>query len=412
MRKARIFLGWVIALLALPVFAGQFRAGAAKVEITPKVRTPLAGYGERESKMSRGVMDPIYSRALVIDDGNQRLAIVSDDLLLILADMKAAIAKNVSDLKLDGILLTATHTHSGPGGYSDIPAVKIAVLGKYVPAYREFLIAQISKAIREAAQNMKPARFGSSLAQAPGYAHNRRHEGAVDPSLGLIEITDLSGKAIAYVINYSEHPTVLPAANLKISGDYAGVLERTIEAKDPGSVALFENGSLGDQGPNCELEEEPVICMNRIGLGLAGEAWKYLQDVTATDQVKITIFDKMISMPKVAFRKGCWTGIGWLMKSMGKDLIRAEAEIMAVQINDTLIYGSGAELAAGVGKQLKALHPDKKEMVFSHSNDWLGYLLTPEQYDSGGYESCMSLYGKNFDPYLVEQFKELTADVK
>ena len=409
----RALAGALILLLCAPLFASKFQAGVAKVEITPPMRTPLAGYGERMSKFSTGVMDKIYCRALVIDDGNKKMAIVSDDILLILQDLKQEIEKNVADLKLDAILLTATHTHSGPGGYTNIPVVKIAVAGKYVPEYRKFLVGQISKAIREAANNMKPAQFGSMVSQAPGFARNRRHEGGiVDPSLGLVKITDLSGKPVAYMINYAEHPTSLPASNLKISGDYAGVLERTMEEKDPGAIAMFFAGPLGDQGAGCEPKEDSIKCKDRLGAGLASVAWENVQNIPVTGQVTLDIYDRMIPIPGLNLRKGCWTGIGWLMKDLGKELERPKAEIMAVQINDTLIYAAGAELAVPVGMNLKKMHPEKKQMVFAHANDWLGYLLTPDEYDFGGYEACMSLYGRDFEPYLEKQFSELTSTVK
>jgi len=409
----RALAGALVILLSTPLFAAQFKAGAARVEITPAMSTPLAGYGERRSKFSTGVMDKIYCRALVISDGDKKIALVSNDILQILADLKQEIAKNVSDLNLDGILLSSTHTHSGPGGYIDDPMVKIAVMGKYVPGYRKFLVEQVSQAIRQAEKNMAPAQFGSMIAQAPGFARNRRHEGGVvDPSLGIIKIADFSGKTVAYMINYAEHPTSLPASNLKISGDYAGALERAMEGKDPGAIAMFFVGPLGDQGAGCKLNEEPVKCKDRLGNGLADEAWKNLPAIALTGNVKINLFDQWYPVPELELRKGCWTGVGWLMKKLGKDLERDKGEFMAVEINDTLIYASAAELAVEVGFQLKALHPDKKQMVFAHSNDWLGYLLTPPEYDFGGYEACMSIYGREFEPYFVDKFRELTAGVK
>jgi len=409
----KIIFAVVLLLLAIPVWAGQFQAGVAKVEITPDHAVPLAGYGARYGKVSEGVLDRVYSRALVIDDGKTRMAVVSDDMLQVLEDLKLEVAKEVADLKLDGILLTATHTHSGPGGYSDIPVVKIAVMGRYDDAYRKFLVSRIGKAIREAAQNLKPAQFGSAVVTTSGFARNRRHEGgAVDNELGLAKITDASGKTIAYWINYAMHPTAYPAGNLKISGDWAGVLEKVIEEKEPGAVAMFFNAALGDQGAGCLLNEEPPVCVNRLGTGLAGEAWKNFPAIKTTDQVSITLMEKMAPIPELRLRKGCWTGIAWIMKRLGAELKREQGEFMAVLINDTLIYASPNELAVEVGKELKALHPDKKQMVFSHANDWLGYMLTPAEFDIGGYESCMTLYGREFTPYFVEQFKDLTEEVK
>jgi len=410
---SRAIFAFFVCLLALPLAAGQFRAGSARVDLTPNYPVPLGGYGARYSKMSTGVLDPVYSRALVLDDGHTKVAIVSDDLLMMLQDLKQDIEANVKDLKLDGILLTATHTHSGPAGYSSNPVVGIAVMGKFTPQFRKDLVANISRAIREADQNLKPAKFGSAIVNSPGWSHNRRHEGGpVDPALGLIRVTDLSGKDIAFLVNYAVHPTSLPETNMKISGDIAGKVERTIEEKDPGAIALFCNGPEGDQGPACAPKEEHMACKDRVGGGLGAEAWKSASKIPVTDAVKIKLYDKKYPMPKMEIRKKCFTGVGWLMTSLGKDLKRPEAEYMAIEINDTLLYGSAAELAVEVAAQLKALHPDKKEMVFAQSNDWIGYLLTPAEYDIGQYEACMSIYGPGLEPQFVSDFKDLTKDVK
>lgn len=405
----------VLLLLAFPALAGQFKAGVAKVDITPEIETPLAGYGARESAMSTGVMDRVYSRALVIDDGERKVALVSSDILLILEDLKDEIKKGVSDLELDGIMLSATHTHSGPGGYSDIWIVNVAVMGKYVPEYRKFLVSKISEAIRRADEDIRPAKFGADIFSAPGFAHNRRHpepSAVVDPALGLIKITDISGKPIAYLINYAVHSTILPPSNLKISGDLAGLVERSIEEKDHSAVAFFFPGPLGDQGPNCEMKEDDFICLNRLGKGLSDKVWEYISEIDVSDEVRINVYKDRMKMPPSKLRRGCWVGLKWLMNKAGKRLIREEAEIMALKINDLFIYGVGAELAVEVGFHLKAQHPDKKVMIFAHSNDYLGYLLTPEEYDFGGYEACMSLYGKDFAPYLEEQYMELTKDTE
>jgi hypothetical protein len=351
----------------------------------------------------------------VISDGGKKVALVSDDLLLILTDLKDEVSKNVANLKLDGIMLASTHTHSGPGGYSDIWIVKIAVLGPYVPEYREYLVKQISAAIREADKNLQPAKFGSAVFQAPGYGHNRRHpelDAITDPALGLIRITDLFGKPLATLVNYAAHATVLGPDNMKISGDYVGVMERTLEEKEPGALAMFFAGPIGDQGPNCQPAEKGLECMNRLGTGLAGEVMNDLPKIALTDSVKITLMDQQVPMPALELRKGCWRGLGWIMKSAGKKMAREKGEFMALELNDTLIYGVGAEAAVGLGFELKAQHPDKKVMVFAHANDWQGYLLTPAEYDFGGYEACMSLYGREFEPYLVKQYGELTSAVK
>ncbi len=410
----RLALVVVAFLFSLSLLANNFWAGASKVEITPPMKVPLAGYGARMGMPSRGVLDPVYVRALVITDGKTKLAMVSADLLIILKDLKEEIMSKISDLDIDYLLLGATHTHSGPGGYSDIFIVETAVLGGYHPKFRKFLVNKIAEAIKKANSSLKPAKFGSIIGTAPGYNINRRHPktGKTDPSLGVIRITDLSGKTIAYIINYTAHPTCLSERNMKISGDYVGILERTIEERDPGSVALFFNGALGDQGPNCKLKEKGIECMRRLGLGLADEVWKLIPKIKLTGNVNLTVLDKMAKMPPAQVRKGCWGILRPAMKKLSKKLVRDKGEFMAIEINDTLIYASSAELAVEVGLHLKAQHPDKKVLVFAHCNDWLGYLLTPEEYDIGKYEACMSLYGRDFEPYFEKTYKELTSSIR
>jgi len=401
---------WLICLLALflAFSVRGFQAGASRISITPQKPLPLAGYGARLGKLSKGILDPVYVRALVLDDGKSKIALVSADILLILADLKKEVEEKVKDLRLDGILLGATHTHSGPGGYSDIFIVELAVLGGYKPWYREFLVSQICRAIREAEENLKPARFGSIIGKAPGFNINRRDpEGPTDPALGVIKITDLSETPIAYIINYTAHPTCLSDRNMKISGDWVGMLEREIEEKSPPAVALFFNGALGDQAPNCGALEKPLACMNRIGRGIAEKVSELISQIQTTEQVNLKLIDRYVPMPSAQVRKGCWGILKPAMKKWSKKLIREKAEFMLLKINDTLIYASPAELAVEVGLHLKAQHPQKKVLVFAHCNDWQGYLLTPDEYEKGGYEACMSLYGKDFEPYFEKVYLKL-----
>src|SRR5947209_7557375 len=81
MRALLFAIALVFTAGAGPAFAGERRAGVGRVEITPPVGTPLGGYGERKGAPSTGVHDPIQAKALVLDDGATRLAIVTSDLV-------------------------------------------------------------------------------------------------------------------------------------------------------------------------------------------------------------------------------------------------------------------------------------------------------------------------------------------
>ncbi len=405
---------WLIScaavfLVCFSARAEGLMAGAAVVDITPEGRVPLAGYFDRLGKKSKGVHDRVYSRALVLESGGMKVAIVSNDILLITAPLKQEVMELVEDIELDGLVLAATHTHSGPGGYVDVAAVKVAVMGGYHEDVRELLVRGMARAIRQADENLAPARFGSAVVDAGGLSRNRRHGegGATDPSLGVIKIEGRDGGTIACLVNFAAHPTVLSGRNRLISGDYAGALERELEAGYAGGAAMFIPGALGDQSLVCPDSSRGFDCVERGGHALAERVREVAAGIETTDDVTITYYRRMIEMPERQMKSECFGGFAPLMGTLGKKLIRERAEIAAVRINETLLLANPAEVAVEVGFHLKEQHPGDRVFVLAHCNDYLGYVLTPEEYALGGYESCMNFYGPEFEPYLEEQFMSL-----
>jgi hypothetical protein len=90
---ACVFLLWTTGELM-----GAIRAGAARVEITPPkdARLPIAGY-EESSQIYEAIHDPLYVRALVVDDGRERAAIVTCEILYITNEMWEATSRRVSE---------------------------------------------------------------------------------------------------------------------------------------------------------------------------------------------------------------------------------------------------------------------------------------------------------------------------
>ena len=95
---------------------GTLKAGMAKAVITPPVGTQLSGYSGRTDP-STGVLDNLYAKALVFDDGNERLALVVCDVIGFGIDMvneMRDIIQKRSGIKPDNTMITCTHTHTGP----------------------------------------------------------------------------------------------------------------------------------------------------------------------------------------------------------------------------------------------------------------------------------------------------------
>ena len=130
----------------------EFRAGAAKVDITPQ-QWPLQMIGSFHERLATKAHDPLHARAIVCDDGKTRLAIVIVDNCLIgrnYIDNAKALGAKRTKIRGDRILVAATHTHSAPPG-KDRPTNRTDDAHK---AYFNQLVNGIAEAIVLAEKNL------------------------------------------------------------------------------------------------------------------------------------------------------------------------------------------------------------------------------------------------------------------
>jgi neutral ceramidase len=221
------------------VEATILRAGAARIDYTPA-----------KDKIPRnflGVLDPIYVRAIVLDNGGTRAALVSIDAGGMPTDLyKKVSARAAQELGIPPaqLLMSATHTHSVPfqlGG--DIEA-------------------KVMQALREAAGRLQPARvaWGTGVSfinvnrDMVDPATNRwwegpNYEGTSDKTVAVVRFETLQGEPIAVYSNYAVHAVLTGTLDL-ISGDIPGATSRYLEEHQGGNfVALWTSGAAGDQNP-------------------------------------------------------------------------------------------------------------------------------------------------------------------
>jgi len=126
----------------------------------------------------------------------------------------------------------------------------------------------------------------------------------------------------------------------------------------------------------------------------------------------MVFYDHRFKLPPVQVNPAfnCWYGLAPMVKQVGKGLAREEGQFLGLGLNDALFLFSPAEITVGVQKNLEAAFPDRKVFVVSHSNDWYGYVVLPDDWETGGYETCMSLYGRDFEPMLELEFKAMVSE--
>ncbi len=266
--KLRTLLGVLLSCLCtLSSFgaddAPEWKAGAAKVSITPSEPVWLAGYAGRKGPAESVLLD-IHAKAVALEDAAQhRLVIVTLDLIGIpqaLRESLLSTAKKNHGLQPHEVLFNVSHTHSAPM-VSPRTIVDWGIDSAFVArteAYVRDLESKIDAAIGQALANRQPSRLSYSHARC-GFAMNRRlptptgyqnspyPEGPVDHDVPVLRVESSDGKLTALLFGYACHNTCL--GNLTLNGDYAGFAQRDLEADHPGTIALFVMGCGGDQNP-------------------------------------------------------------------------------------------------------------------------------------------------------------------
>src|SRR3954447_6027407 len=150
------------------------RAGAARVNITPPNGFPFSAWGLRTG-VAVGVHDPLLAQALVLDDGEQQVAIVAVDLSNAAREFTDDVRQRVQALTgipPEAVLINASHTHSGPPG---VPRRSGILLGGDAPAYDGYAVALpalVAGAVFSAYYARRPAKVGAGVGQASGITTN------------------------------------------------------------------------------------------------------------------------------------------------------------------------------------------------------------------------------------------------
>jgi hypothetical protein len=247
-------------------------AGAAEVVITPPVSTPLDGYGGRVGG-SVAVHDDLHARAVVLDDGTTQCAIVSCDLIGVDRRLVAAARERASastGIAASHIMIAATHTHAGPAGLRrDLDEALTDVTAR-----------TIAGAIATAHRAKRPAVLKAGAGSVDSVSQNRRApSGPADPALRvlLLDSPDPRDGAIAAIVNFACHATVLFSTNMAISADYPGYAARTIHGIIGDVPVIFLNGACGDVNPAWIEQRHGEAA--RVGSIVGAEAARRLQEL-------------------------------------------------------------------------------------------------------------------------------------
>jgi hypothetical protein len=259
MKKFLIILYLSFFVASNLAHAGNIKAGAARISITPTKPMWLNGYAGREAPATESIHE-IWAKALVIvENKNSRIIFVTTDLLGLSHEVVEAVYKQLAanyGITRSQLIMNASHTHSGPVVWPCLDVIHDFNLNDQgtVAAYSHTLADNIIKVVDDAMGKLLPAKLYSGHGTA-GFAINRRNlrdhnsNGSTDHDVPVLKVASPEGKILAVLFGYACHNTTLVDDNHLFNGDYAGFAQIEIEKNNPGTVALFLMGCGGDQNP-------------------------------------------------------------------------------------------------------------------------------------------------------------------
>lgn len=228
------------------------------------------------SQKGKGIHSRLFSRAFVIEDlpAAKSVVVVCADLLMCSQAVHQAVLKKLADHFKDtsfkgvytekNVLISVTHTHSGPGGYSYYFAYNASISG-FKGMNFDYIVTGIFESIIKAHESKVPGKIliakGDMDAggcggnrSLPAYDNNPQEErdlydSPIDKEMTLLKFVDNDGNAIGTINWFALHPTNMGVKNKLISADNKGYAEELFE-KDKKVVAAFANSNCGDVSPN------------------------------------------------------------------------------------------------------------------------------------------------------------------
>ena len=246
-RDRRPMLAVVAALLiggGAAKAAEGLRVGFGKADVTPEVGEDaapvyIAGYGN--DRKATGVHDPLYARAVVLEDGDEKIALVSVDAIGIQYEVTLAVRERLGDYAY--VLVSSTHDHEAPDviGLWGPSRTESGV----DPAYLELLEARIVAAVRDAESNLTAAEAAYGTAEDEALVSDSRLPKVKDGVLRALRFTAPGGEeTVGLLVQWNCHPENLGSRNTLLTADFPYATVAALETRHECPVAYF-TGAIG-----------------------------------------------------------------------------------------------------------------------------------------------------------------------
>jgi len=395
--------------------AQTFKAGVSVRKITPEELIPISG-GMGTPVIPTGKKGDLFARALVLEKGNTRVAIVSIDNLGWPAYLGDRSRKLIKGIAPENILIGVTHTHSAPDAYAfpDEQGNTAADL-----KYLDWCVKQVADAVNDALSKLEPVSLKTAVGEAKGkIAYNYYAPELYDRRMGIIQAIATTGKnagkPVATLINYATHPEILGTSRKLISPDLCGPLYDRIEEKG-GGVALFMNSAQGGMvTADTRLENGKEAndwneCI-RIGNLMADEALRIIETAQTQENPELYCASKTIEFPIESEIMQFVLKNSPLVSNEDRsgDFTKIKTRINLLNIGKAQVITIPGEALPNIGFYVKRHMKTSQPFLFGLTNDAFGYMLSKEDFNSFerySYVSRTSLGEMTGEIYETEALK-------
>ena len=402
--------------------AKSLLVGVAEVDITPPIGTNLMG--SLKPRKAIGVQDPLHAKAIVLKSGGTTIAYVLLDLCVLernVGDAAVRLAARRTGIPADRIVWAANHTHTAP--------ITIQCSGFEGCIDKKWLAgipARFAEAVAMAHRQLQPARMSRCRGFHHGLGQNRRvrfkngesintwnlgqskdiqsvgSEGPIDPEIGVLSFEDLKGRMLAVMYDYTLHTNT--NFGLYLSADFPGVVAARIRERfGPQVISLFVPGASGN------INAVPGQTYRNVGNALADVMIAKLNARKPMDgPVPVNAVKRDVVVPFRDFGKDQKTRIrdsGWTpetqeffrkelraMRRAGRK--EARTVLQAWRIGEVGFASLPGELFVEWGLKIKRESPFPWTYPVELGGDYLGYLITDDGWEAGGYEALISRVAK------------------
>ena len=427
----------------------QLHVGFGRVNITPAMGTPIGGY--YVVRLADHVKDELEANAVAFSLGDTKALLISADISGLFYEFAEPLCQQISKatgVPAEHIFITCTHTHTGPE-----VNLNRKILPEKQEAYFPFFCSRLTDAAMFALQDLKPAKMGFGVGQAPGIAFVRRYRmkdgstrtnpginnpdvvapiGDVDERVGVLRFDREGGETIV-LCNIGIHPDTVGGCG--ISGDWPAFTRRIFEKTVENTRCVMLNGAQGDvnhvntspaPGQNNDLTMDFDDCMRgyghakHMGMTVAGAVMQVFSKVAYVPVDSLTAMKRILVHPSNMptpeelpeahrinnlHQAGKDAELPW--EGMMLTTIVAEAERMvqlehgpekfdlcmgALAIGNVALMGVPGEPFTAVGRTLKEAPGWDLVMPMCCTNGYEGYFPTIDAYLEGGYEARSSIF--------------------